>query len=138
VEAMLVLNDRAALAARAAGAQAATDVTGFGLLGHLHGLARASGVAARVEAGAVPALPGVDALLAGEDALSGGTRRNQAYAEGFARVADDVPAWRQRLVCDAMTSGGLLVAVAPERAAEVPGAVIGELLAGERGRIEVV
>jgi selenide, water dikinase len=114
-----------------------TDVTGFGLLGHLHGLARESGVAAQVDAGAVPALEGVELVLEDERALSGGSRRNREYAEGFAYFAADVPPWRARLVCDATTSGGLLVAVEPARADEVPGSVVGQLVAGDPGAIAV-
>jgi len=137
VATMTALNDGAAAAARAAGAHALTDVTGFGLLGHLHSLGRASGVAARVDAAAVPALDGVLELLAGEDAVSGGSARNRAYAETFTAFDGDVPEARRRLVCDATTSGGLLAAVAPERAADVPGAVVGAIVAGAPGAITV-
>ena len=80
---MTTLNDRAAEQARAAGAHALTDVTGFGLLGHLHELAVASGLAAEIDAAAVPAIEGVLELLAGEQALAGGSRRNRADAERF-------------------------------------------------------
>src|ERR671932_375101 len=66
VEVMAALNAEAAAAAVAARAHAVTDVTGFGLIGHLHGLARESGLAAEVQAAAVPAMPGVDALLTGD------------------------------------------------------------------------
>jgi selenide, water dikinase len=121
----------------AAGATAMTDVTGFGLLGHLHSLARESGVAAQLDAAAVPAIDGVDALLAGDGAVSGGSRRNHEYAEAFATFAPGVEPWRGRLVCDATTSGGLLVALDPARAGEVPGAVVGRLVAGEPGAVTV-
>jgi selenide,water dikinase len=137
VAVMTQLNREAAEAARAAGAHAMTDVTGFGLLGHLHELARASGLAAEVDAAAVPAIDGVLELLEGEEAVSGGSRRNRAWAEGFARFDADVAEPRRRLVCDAMTSGGLLVAVDRARAAEVPGPVIGRLLEGVHGSISV-
>ena len=137
IETMTTLNAAAAGAARAAGAGAVTDVTGFGLLGHLRELAEASGVAAGVQAEAVPALDGVEALLREGGVVSGGSRRNRAHAETFTRFGDDVEEWRRSLLCDAVTSGGLLVAVAPERAAEVPGQVIGGLLAGDPGRISV-
>ena len=134
---MAALNADASAAAVAAGASAMTDVTGFGLLGHLHALARESGVAAEVDAAAVPALDGVEFMLEDERAVSGGSRRNREYAEGFAYFAGRVAPWRARLVCDATTSGGLLVAVDPARAAEVPGPVIGRLVAGEPGAIAV-
>jgi selenide,water dikinase len=137
VEVMAALNAGASAAAVAAGASAMTDVTGFGLLGHLHGLARESGLAAELNSVAVPALDGVELMLEDERALSGGSRRNREYAEGFAHFATGVAPWRARLVCDATTSGGLLVAVDPARAGEVPGPVVGRLVAGDPGTIAV-
>jgi selenide, water dikinase len=140
VEVMTTLNRDASAGARAVGAHALTDVTGFGLLGHLHELAAASGLAAEVQAAAVPAIEGVEGLLADPDerAIAGGTRRNRAHAETFASFADQVPEALRWLVCDAMTSGGLLAAVAPARAGEIPGAGIGRLLDGSPGTIAVV
>jgi selenide, water dikinase len=138
VEVMTTLNADGARAARAAGAHGVTDVTGFGLLGHLREMTAASGVAAEVHADAVPAIAGVEALLRDGDAVSGGSRRNRAHAETFTRFADDVAEWRRSLVCDATTSGGLLVALAPERAGDVPGAVVGRLVEGAAGTISVV
>ena len=132
---MTALNDRAAEQARAAGAHALTDVTGFGLLGHVHELAAASGVAAEIDAAAVPAIDGVLALLAGEEALAGGSKRNRADAEGFTTWAEAVAEPIRRLLCDAMTSGGLLAAV-PDGAA-MDGWVVGRLAAGEPGTISV-
>jgi selenide,water dikinase len=137
VEGMTTLNAEAAVAARAAGAHAMTDVTGFGLLGHLRELTAASGLAAEVQADAVPALPGVEQLLRWNEAVAGGSRRNRAHAETFAHFADGVPEWRRRLVCDATTSGGLLVALPARAAAEVPGAVVGRLVGGPPGTIAV-
>ena len=139
VEVMTTLNRDASAAARAAGVRGMTDVTGFGLLGHLHELALASGVAAEVGAESVPAIDGVLELLADPSrAVAGGTRRNRDHAESFSTFADDVPEARRWLVCDAMTSGGLLVAVAPERADAIPGSVVGRLLDGPAGSISVV
>ena len=138
VQAMAALNAEAAAAAVAAGASAMTDVTGFGLLGHLHGLARESGLAAEVDAGAVPVLDGAQDVLEDERGLSGGSRRNRDDADTFASFDADVAAWRVRLVCDTTTSGGLLVAVDAARAGEVPGAVIGRLVDGDPGAIAVV
>ncbi len=136
VEVMTTLNSEASRSALAAGASAMTDVTGFGLLGHLRELATASGLAAEVEAAAVPAIPGVLELLAGaEPPVAGGTRRNRAWIEGVARWAPEVPEERRWLLCDAMTSGGLLVSAAP--GAGAPGVRIGRLGDGEAGRIEV-
>jgi selenide,water dikinase len=139
VAVMTTLNRDGAAAARAAGAHALTDVTGFGLLGHLHELASASGVAGEIEADAVPAIDGVLELLADPSAgaVAGGTRRNREHAETFAVFADGVPQARRWLVCDAMTSGGLLAAVDPARAAEIPGQVIGRLTDGPPGTIAV-
>ena len=137
VDVMVTLNARAAKAVCAAGAHALTDVTGFGLLGHLHSLARASGVAAVIDAAAVPAIEGVERLLEDGAAVSGGSHRNRAYADGFTHWEDGVPEWRRRLVCDATTSGGLLAAVAPEAADGLPGPVVGWLVAGSPGAITV-
>jgi selenide,water dikinase len=137
VAVMTELNAQAAAAALAAGAHAATDVTGFGLLGHLHELCLASGVSAELSAGAVPALPGVCELLAGQGAVSGGLRRNLEDASGFATLGSGVSEARARLLCDPMTSGGLLIALDPDRAAQVPGTPIGHLTEGVRGQIEV-
>ena len=137
VAVMTTLNRDAAGAARAQEAHAVTDVTGFGLLGHAHELARASGVAAEVDAGAVPAIDGVLDLLADDGAVSGGSRRNAEYAAEFTSWDDDVEPARRRLVCDAMTSGGLLIAVAAERAGRLPGAIVGRLLDGPAGAIRV-
>jgi selenide,water dikinase len=137
VAVMTTLNDRAAEQARAAGAHALTDVTGFGLLGHVHELAAASGLAAEIHAAAVPAIDGVLELLETDAAVAGGSRRNRADAETFSRVSDAVPESRRRLVTDAMTSGGLLAAVPPDRAAEIDGAVVGRLVAGAPGTITV-
>jgi selenide, water dikinase len=130
VAVMTTLN--AAAAASAKGAHAVTDVTGFGLLGHLHELALASGCAAEVAAEAVPAIDGVLELLADDSAVAGGTRRNREWAREFATF-DGVDAAREWLVVDAMTSGGLLIATD----GEAEGARVGRLVAGEPGTISV-
>jgi selenide, water dikinase len=136
---MTTLNREAAAAARAAGVHAMTDVTGFGLLGHLLELAAASELAAELDAEAVPAIDGVLELLSDEDefAIAGGTRRNRAYAETFSTFAPSVPESRRWLVCDAMTSGGLLAAIPAGRGDGLPGSVIGRLTDGPAGRITV-
>ena len=131
IEVMTTLNRDAATLAT--GASAMTDVTGFGLLGHLHEMALASGVAAEIEAGAVPAIDGVlDLLRSDEPPIAGGTRRNREWVEPFVDWAPGVPEELRWLVCDAMTSGGLLIA-----AADGPGTRIGRLVSGEPGRIAV-
>jgi selenide,water dikinase len=137
IETMVALNDRAAAQAVAAGARAATDVTGFGLLGHLHNLARESGVGAVVDAAAVEVLPRALELLAGDDGVSGGLVRNAQWAEAFTTFDEAVPDPVRRLLCDPVTSGGLLIAIAPGRAGEIEGAVVGELRAGPPGTITV-
>ena len=125
---MTALNRDASRAALAAGATCATDVTGFGLLGHLHKLCRASGVSAVVEAAAVPYLePARASLAAGY--VPGGSRRNLDWVRPH--LASGLPEEELLLLADAQTSGGLLVA------GEVPGhPVIGELV--PRGASSVV
>jgi selenide, water dikinase len=122
VDSMTRLNDAASGQAIAAGITAATDITGFGLLGHLFKMLRASGVGAVLDAGAVPYLDGArSALSAGF--VSGGTRRNLDWVHPHldAEVDED----ELLLLADAQTSGGLLVV------GELPGApVIGETVAG--------
>jgi selenide,water dikinase len=107
------------------------------LVGHLHELAAASGLAAQLDIDAVPAIPGALALLEDAEAVSGGSRRNRTWAETFATFDADVPEPRRRLACDAMTSGGLLIALPPGRADELGGAVLGRLVPGEPGRVAV-
>jgi selenide, water dikinase len=129
VEAMTTLNAEAAAAARACGADALTDVTGFGLLGHLHEICEASGVGAEIDAAAVPALPGALELAASGKAEAGGSRRNAADAERFTTWDEAVTPERRALLTDAMTSGGLLAAV--PRGAAMTGTRIGALVVGE-------
>jgi selenide,water dikinase len=135
---MAELNDRAAEQARAAGAHALTDVTGFGLLGHLHELTAASGLAAELDAAAIPAIDGVLELLSDDRALAGGSKRNRADAERFTAWDPAVEEPRRRLACDAMTSGGLLAAIPPGGEGTIDGWVVGRLVAGEPGTIRVV
>ncbi|MYR46805.1 selenide, water dikinase SelD [Streptomyces sp. SID5910] len=129
VATMTALNRDAAAAALDAGAVCATDVTGFGLLGHLHKLARASGVTAVLDTAAVPYLDGAREAVR-DGYVSGGTRRNLEWVAPFTDFGD-TDADTRLLLADAQTSGGLLVA------GEVPGApVVGELVA--RGPHSVV
>jgi selenide,water dikinase len=113
---MMTLNKSAKDAALAAGARAATDVTGFGLLRHLHNLLSGSGVAARLRADAVPVLPFARALAA-DGLVPGGSRANLAAAAPYCRWDDGVAELDRLLLADAQTSGGLLIAVpaAPRR-----------------------
>jgi selenide, water dikinase len=146
-EVMTTLNAGAAEAALAVGPSAMTDVTGFGLLGHLRELSAASGVSARIEAAAVPVIEGVLELLESGEGVSGGARRNRDYASAFTTFAEGVPEPRRSLVADPMTSGGLLVAAPAARAGEMEDALraaaprtaaVGSLAVGEAGAIEVV
>ncbi|MGH9043326.1 MAG: selenide, water dikinase SelD [Acidimicrobiales bacterium] len=122
VEAMTALNREAAEKALAAGAKCATDVTGFGLLGHLFKLARASNVTARVDPSAIEYLEGArESARAGF--ISGGTRRNLDWVDPHVTWGPQIEEIERLLLADAQTSGGLLIA------GEVPGAkIIGELL----------
>jgi len=118
---MVRLNRDAAAAALEAGAVCATDVTGFGFLGHLHKLARASGVTAVVDTAAVPYLDGAREAVR-DGYVSGGSKRNLEWVAPFTDFGD-TDADTRLLLADAQTSGGLLVA------GEVPGApVVGELV----------
>jgi len=144
VRSMTTLNDGAARAAVAAGVRCATDITGFGLLGHLGNILAASGVGARIDAARLPLLDGA-LRLAAAGAVPGGTRRNLEAVQ--VDWADDVTAPERLLCVDAQTSGGLLLAVRPERLADLlvaleaettpARAVIGEILP-EAGILRVV
>ncbi|MEV0621332.1 selenide, water dikinase SelD [Nonomuraea sp. NPDC050404] len=126
VAVMTTLNRDAARAALRSGARCATDVTGFGLLGHAYKLARAGGVTVRVDPAAVPYIDGAREAVR-DGFVSGGTRRNLEWVLPHTRWRGGVGEDDRLLLADAQTSGGLLVA------GEIPGApVIGELLsAGE-------
>jgi selenide,water dikinase len=150
VAAMTTLNAGAAAAMRRVGVRAATDVTGYGLVGHLGEMIRAAGVSARLVAGAVPLLPGARDLAAA-GVVAGGTKLNLEAARRFTAFSG-VEASDRLVLADAQTSGGLLIAV--ERPLEaalhqalveegVEGVTIGEIVArrfedGPTGRIEVV
>lgn len=114
VEWMVRLNRAGAEAALAVGARAATDVTGFGFLGHATEMAEASQVTLHVEMGRVPLMSGAT-VYAGQWIFPGGSISNkQAYEHGV-RFADGIPQERQMLLFDAQTSGGLLIAVPADR-----------------------
>jgi selenide,water dikinase len=130
IASMTALNRAAAQAASGFDVHAATDVTGFGLAGHLLEMLRGAGVGASIDSGAVPLLAGAYEL-AREDVVPGGTRRNldQALAAGVT-FAPGIDTAMQLLLCDAQTSGGLVIAVAPgdaegfERAARDAGVAV--------------
>ncbi len=115
VRVMNLLNRAASEAMVQTGVHAATDITGFGLLGHLHEMVAASGTGARLSAGAIPVIDGA-ADLARRGALAGGTTRNLEWLADKVRWAPQIDEITRILLADAQTSGGLLIAVAPERA----------------------
>lgn len=137
VASMTTTNRAAAAALRAVGPHAVVDVTGFGLVGHLHLIARESGCAAEVDLTALPVLDGaLDLIAAG--AVPGGTRRNRDAAASYLRVEAGADDALVTLACDAQTSGGLLAAVpADADPAALPGPVIGRLAAGDAGTIRL-
>lgn len=138
VATMVELNDDAAVAAREANASAVTDVTGFGLLGHLHEMLQ--GVGAEIEFARIPLLGGA-LELATDGIIAGGSKRNRADALAFSDLGA-VDTTSATIVTDAQTSGGLLIAVDPSKVDivvdAVPGsAVIGSFVAEHQGRVVV-
>jgi selenide,water dikinase len=143
---MTTLNRAASEAMVAVDAHGATDVTGFGLLGHLAEIVRASGVGARVWARQVPFIEGTREL-AERGLIPGGSRRNLEAVGSLLRSASGLSELDHLLLADAQTSGGLLIAVARDRAEELVGlleaggslasAIVGEITA-EPATIEIV
>ena len=136
---MATINDRAGGALHDVHAHAATDITGFGLLGHAHEMARGSNVALHIDAAAVPLHANVLDLIE-RGFVPGGTRDNAATHAQFTTFAQSVPAALRLALSDAQTSGGLLVSLPPEnvsrfeellRGANALCAVIGEVRPGE-------
>ena len=115
VRVMGMLNRGAAEAMQETGVHASTDITGYGLLGHLHEMVTASGGGARISAAAVPVLHGARELAA-QGAIAGGTARNLEWLADKVRWAPEIDEITRLLLADAQTSGGLLIAVAPSRA----------------------
>ena len=129
IASMTTLNAVASRVALALDSRCATDVTGFGLLGHLSHIARASNVRIRVDRAAVPVLPGTrEALLAGSH--TGGGERNLDFVRDLVTWGEASDVDRAILV-DPQTSGGLLVALRPERSAEYLSRVAGATVIGE-------
>lgn len=145
---MTALNAGAAQAMLAVGVHAATDVTGFGLLGHLHQMLVANQVEARLQLDAIPVLDEAWELAAG-NCIPDGSYNNYQHAASFVTWDKTIDRPAQITLCDAQTSGGLLLAVSPERAhdllaalreAKTPAAaIIGEVVSGKNsGRITVI
>ncbi|MDH3284816.1 MAG: selenide, water dikinase SelD, partial [Acidobacteriota bacterium] len=147
MEVLSTLNRAAKDAAAAASVRAATDVTGFGLLGHMHNMLSASGLAGRVLTSRVPVFDAAR-RFALEGLVPGGTRRNLSHFEGHVRWHDRLEDVDRLLLADAQTSGGLLLSVSQEneerlvseleRLGAPARAVIGEVVEGEPGSIEVL
>jgi selenide,water dikinase len=142
---MSALNDKAAAAMVRHGASAATDVTGFGFLGHLHQMLKSSGVGAEIESGSVPVLDGVRELA--EDGLvPGGTRRNQDFFADFVAFADGIDDVARTILFDAQTSGGLVITIRDGttdlvedlRSQGVEAVVIGRTTSAHPGHIKVL
>jgi selenide,water dikinase len=146
VRVMTTLNKAAAEAMIEVGANACTDITGFGLLGHLYEMTSASGTGARVSLQAVPVLPEAWELIK-EGICPGGSKRNHQALQGKVTWAPEITEEAQLILCDAQTSGGLLMAVPKAKSQEmvrrlqavkVPAAQkIGEIIE-DGGRIQVV
>ena len=149
VELMATLNAGARDAMLAVGGHAATDITGYGFLGHLHEMLLASQVAAEVEASQVPILPEAWEY-ARQDVFPGGSRANRLFltGKGLVEWPPGISRALEMLLCDAQTSGGLLIAVAPERVSRLleelqrhktpVAAVVGRVVDGPPGHIRVI
>jgi selenide,water dikinase len=109
IRSMKTLNEHAARTAWNAGAECATDITGFGLAGHLSHIARASDVSIVVDSASLPLLPHVETLVE-KNHITGGSKKNLAYLTELLQFEDSVPRWLRELVIDPQTSGGLVVA----------------------------
>ncbi len=146
IRVMTTLNKAAAEAMIEVGVNACTDVTGFGLLGHLQEMVSASGVGARISLSTVPVLPEAWTLV-NEGVCPGGTKRNRDALKGKVTWAPDISDESQLILCDAQTSGGLLISVPKDKSAQLverlqaantlAAARIGEIVA-DAGQIEVI
>lgn len=144
---MSQLNRAAAEAMLAVGVHACTDVSGFGLLGHLREMTEASGVGAKISLKRVPVLPEAW-RLAEQQAVPDGTHNNHHYLAEFVKWGRSLSLEAQLILCDAQTSGGLLMAVPPQRAPKLlktlqqagveTAAVIGEIIPEPNGHIRVM
>ena len=133
VESMTMLNRAASVAMLSVGIDCATDVTGFGLIGHLREMIDGSGVGAEVDAASVPLLDrALDLAALGH--APGGSKSNRERAIALGTSFESVPEPLQLVLCDAQTSGGLLIAVPEERA----GALLDALVRGGVNRAAIV
>jgi len=143
---MAELNKGAAEAMMRVGVNSCTDITGFGLMGHLRGMVKGSGTGAVIRVADVPVLPGVWDLLE-KGTVPGGTFRNMSSVAEAMDWDDNLSEEQRLLMCDAQTSGGLLISVTKDKLDQlltelaVSGvetkAVVGEITAENPGRIRV-
>jgi selenide,water dikinase len=120
---MTALNRHAAHLCHEAGVAAATDITGFGLLGHLWEMAERSGVAAEIDAASLPWLPGAaEAFAAGVH--TGGESRNRSWLADYVTVAPTADDGAESLAYDPQTSGGLLIGISPRKASRLEQAFV--------------
>ena len=115
VESMSALNELASKIMVELGVKTATDVSGFGLLGHLNEICKASKVSAEIKYDDLPLLPGVN-KLASDGIIPGGTKRNLSFAESFTQFLEDRTKIEKLITSDAQTSGGLLISLPPDSA----------------------
>lgn len=146
IESMTTLNDTACDAMLEIGVNACTDVTGFGFIGHLREMLCASSVGAVIYYPVVPQITGAFDLAYETPPL--GSRANLRAAREYCTFSEDIPDEGQLLLCDSQTSGGLLIAVHPEKrevlldilheVGTVSSACVGEIIEDEKSKIEVV
>ena len=146
VDVMATLNKGAAEAMMRTGINSCTDITGFGLMGHLQGMARGSNVGAVINATAVPVLPGVWDLLE-KNVVPGGTFRNMNGVDDSVDWDEEISDQQRLLLCDAQTSGGLLISVTKGKVDQLISelatsgvetrALVGEITSENAGRIRV-
>ncbi len=146
IQSMAAINRPGGEAIHEVGASAATDITGYGLAGHLHEVAHASGVSMKLHFDALPVLPEVMELLK-QGCFPGGTKKNWLYFRQWIDFAEGLTHEEQLLVCDAQTSGGMVISVPSDKCDALvaslkqhnalAASVIGEVTAGSAGRITV-
>ncbi len=144
IDSMTTLNRHPSHIAREIDAHALTDVTGYSLLGHGYEMATAGKVALRLTAGRIPTLPG--ALdYASRGIITGGAARNREHLQDKVRISDEVSEEMRHVLFDPQTSGGLLIAVAPDKAddlearfaaAELPLWHVGDVIKGQGVQVE--
>ena len=146
VDTMATLNKAASEVMMMVGVNACTDITGFGLMGHLKSMVRGSNVSARIRYDQVPILPGAWDLLL-EGVVPGGTHRNLQAVADTVHWDQGTTEEMQLLMCDAQTSGGLLMSVPPENLdllmtglqdAGVAGAIVGDIIDGSQHQVQVL